>query len=214
MAASVTSQIQSALGHVSVLLIIAPLFALAIIIKAICNDCCYARSRRNGFDHPDNDFPTMENRGLDKESLDGLPIAEYKSQSMSEDLECVVCLSNFEENEKIRVLNSCNHSFHVECINMWLQSHTSCPICRQRVSSNGSPTIMSSSRGREDTSSTIDGTSVSVVRLHLVRGQRSSRAVQQSNRVNVLMLMNEALSHQGMYAGRQALHTAINIGPY
>ncbi|XP_057847447.1 RING-H2 finger protein ATL2-like [Cryptomeria japonica] len=156
----------------------------------------------------------MENIGLDKESLDALPIAEYNSQNMNEDLECVVCLSNFEESEKIRALPNCNHSFHIECINMWLQSHTNCPICRQRVSSNRSPTIMSSSRGREVTSSNIDGTSVSVVRLHLVRGHRSSRAVQQSNRISVLMLMNEALAHQGMYAGRPALHTAINIGPY
>ncbi|GLJ38372.1 hypothetical protein SUGI_0781420 [Cryptomeria japonica] len=214
MSSTVASQIESALGNASVLVILAILIALAIIIKAYYINSCYARSRRNEFDSQDNDFPTMENRGLDKDSLDALPTAEYKSQNMNEDLECVVCLSNFEENEKIRVLPNCNHSFHTECISMWLQSHTNCPICRQRVPSNRSPTIMNSSRGREATSSNIDGTSVSVVRLHLVRGQRSSRALQPSNRGSVLMLMNEALSHQGMYAGRPVLHTAIDIGPY
>ncbi|GLJ38373.1 hypothetical protein SUGI_0781430 [Cryptomeria japonica] len=220
MASSVASHIESALGNVPVLLIIALAIALTLILRALCVNSSYARSRgasrrRNEFDYPDNDFPTIENSGLDKESLDALPIAEFKSQNMNEDLECVVCLSNFEENEKIRVLPNCNHSFHTECIHMWLKSHTSCPICRKMVSSNRSPTIMSSSRGREAISSNINSTSsVSVVRLHLIRGQRSSSALQQSNRVSVLMLMNQALTHQRMYTGRPALHSAIDIGPY
>ncbi|GLJ38368.1 hypothetical protein SUGI_0781360 [Cryptomeria japonica] len=151
----------------------------------------------------------MESIGLDKETLDALPIAEYKSQNMNEDLECVVCLSKFEENEKIRVIPNCNHSFHAECINMWLHSHTSCPICRETVPSNRPPSIISSSRRRESTSSSIDTRSESVVHCHLVRGQRSSSAMQHPNQENELML-----AHHGTYVGRPVIHTAIHIGPY
>ncbi|KAK6929330.1 Zinc finger, RING-type [Dillenia turbinata] len=43
---------------------------------------------------------------------------------------CSVCLCEFKEGEPVRVLPECLHSFHVPCIDMWLYSHTNCPICR------------------------------------------------------------------------------------
>jgi hypothetical protein len=39
-------------------------------------------------------------------------------------------LSEFEEGEELRTLPECLHSYHVECIDMWLHSHTNCPMCR------------------------------------------------------------------------------------
>ncbi|XP_016198987.1 RING-H2 finger protein ATL52-like [Arachis ipaensis] len=43
---------------------------------------------------------------------------------------CAVCLGDFEEGEELKTLPECMHSFHVPCIDMWLYSHTSCPVCR------------------------------------------------------------------------------------
>ncbi|XP_045809910.1 RING-H2 finger protein ATL1-like [Trifolium pratense] len=43
---------------------------------------------------------------------------------------CAVCLGDFEEGEELRTMPECLHSFHVLCIDMWLHSHLSCPICR------------------------------------------------------------------------------------
>ncbi|KAL1315853.1 uncharacterized protein [Arachis hypogaea] len=43
---------------------------------------------------------------------------------------CAVCLGDFEEDEELKTLPECMHSFHVPCIDMWLYSHTSCPVCR------------------------------------------------------------------------------------
>uniref|UniRef100_A0A7N0T308 RING-type domain-containing protein n=1 Tax=Kalanchoe fedtschenkoi TaxID=63787 RepID=A0A7N0T308_KALFE len=43
---------------------------------------------------------------------------------------CAVCLGEFEDGEMIRVLPECLHSFHAPCIDMWLYSHSSCPLCR------------------------------------------------------------------------------------
>ncbi|KAK1356092.1 RING-H2 finger protein ATL5H [Heracleum sosnowskyi] len=43
---------------------------------------------------------------------------------------CSVCLSEFIDGELVRVLPECLHAFHVSCIDMWLQSHASCPLCR------------------------------------------------------------------------------------
>ncbi|CAN6547174.1 unnamed protein product [Malus baccata var. baccata] len=46
---------------------------------------------------------------------------------------CSVCLSEFEEDESLRLLPKCNHAFHLPCIDTWLKSHSNCPLCRANV---------------------------------------------------------------------------------
>ncbi|CAL5322471.1 unnamed protein product [Camellia sinensis] len=53
--------------------------------------------------------------------------------SKTHDKTCAVCLSEFLDGEQIRVLPDCLHPFHVPCIDMWLYSHSNCPICRTDV---------------------------------------------------------------------------------
>lgn len=48
--------------------------------------------------------------------------------------ECPVCLMVFAEGEEVKQLNVCKHSFHVPCIDLWLNSHSNCPVCRASVS--------------------------------------------------------------------------------
>ncbi|RVW52069.1 RING-H2 finger protein ATL52 [Vitis vinifera] len=47
------------------------------------------------------------------------------------DADCVICLLGFEDGEDLQQLPRCNHSFHAPCINMWLYSHSDCPLCRE-----------------------------------------------------------------------------------
>ncbi|KAF1867748.1 hypothetical protein Lal_00050181 [Lupinus albus] len=49
------------------------------------------------------------------------------------DYECSVCLSDLEEGEEVKKLPRCKHSFHLQCIDMWLHSHHDCPLCRTPV---------------------------------------------------------------------------------
>ncbi|CAI9765957.1 unnamed protein product [Fraxinus pennsylvanica] len=64
---------------------------------------------------------------------------KYKKHGLAQDkdqgneYECVVCLSVFEEGEEVRKLLRCKHSFHAPCIDMWLYSHSDCPLCRSPV---------------------------------------------------------------------------------
>lgn len=42
-----------------------------------------------------------------------------------------MCLNAIEE--KAKLLPNCNHFFHVGCIDTWLSSQSTCPICRAEV---------------------------------------------------------------------------------
>lgn len=59
-------------------------------------------------------------------------VVEYKKER-KEGSECPVCLSVYVEGEEVRQLKICNHIFHVECIDTWLSSHSTCPVCRASV---------------------------------------------------------------------------------
>ncbi len=52
--------------------------------------------------------------------------------------ECSICLSNFNEGEKIREL-WCGHEFHRKCVDKWVWSgKLSCPFCRVSLNAKAS----------------------------------------------------------------------------
>lgn len=63
-------------------------------------------------------------------------LSSYKYKNEGAGDECAVCLSVFEEGEEVRTLPRCKHSFHAPCIDMWLYSHSDCPLCRAPVGSS------------------------------------------------------------------------------
>ncbi|XP_061344019.1 RING-H2 finger protein ATL57-like [Gastrolobium bilobum] len=61
------------------------------------------------------------------------PTICYTRRLKPEQIECRVCLSEFEEGEKVRNLN-CKHTFHKDCLDKWLQQYcATCPLCRNKV---------------------------------------------------------------------------------
>ncbi|XP_050221361.1 E3 ubiquitin-protein ligase ATL41-like [Mercurialis annua] len=74
--------------------------------------------------------------GLDPLVIASFPSFKYKNQTdklLDDHGECSVCLANVVDGSLVRVLPNCKHMFHAECIDMWLGSHTTCPICRAAV---------------------------------------------------------------------------------
>jgi hypothetical protein len=43
---------------------------------------------------------------------------------------CAVCLEDVQRGEPVRRLPPCGHLFHRDCVDMWLHSHATCPLCR------------------------------------------------------------------------------------
>ncbi|KAF6996401.1 hypothetical protein CFC21_012745 [Triticum aestivum] len=70
--------------------------------------------------------------GIKRRVLRSLPVEVYGSGEVIDDV-CAICLGEFVDGEKVRVLPECCHGFHVRCVDAWLVSHSSCPTCRRPV---------------------------------------------------------------------------------
>jgi E3 ubiquitin-protein ligase ATL41 len=72
-------------------------------------------------------------RGLDASALAALPVTAYRKEAGAAGADCAVCLSELADGDKVRELPSCSHLFHVECVDSWLRTRTTCPLCRAGV---------------------------------------------------------------------------------
>ncbi|XP_022743227.1 RING-H2 finger protein ATL72-like [Durio zibethinus] len=108
--------------------------------------CALRCSRRSDFEIPDETEAHLAATGLKKSVLRRIPVAIYSSGINMKTTDCPICLGEFMDGEKVRVLPKCNHGFHVRCVDTWLLSHSSCPTCRQSMleqatSSDAAPDI-------------------------------------------------------------------------
>ncbi|KAK6929798.1 Zinc finger, RING-type [Dillenia turbinata] len=83
--------------------------------------------------------PVVETRGLDESVIRLIPTFQFKKGAKAElgekiYFECAVCLGEFQEEEKLRILPNCSHLFHIDCIDVWLQNNSNCPLCRSSIS--------------------------------------------------------------------------------
>ncbi|KAJ9154523.1 hypothetical protein P3X46_027846 [Hevea brasiliensis] len=127
------------LFFVVILMVCLHLYARWYLFHARRRQIRRARTRRTNLvfyvdpSNPTATHVTQPSRGLDGAVLKSLPVFVYSSKTHPDSIECAVCLSEFEENEKGRTLPKCNHNFHIECIDMWFHSHSTCPLCRSPV---------------------------------------------------------------------------------
>lgn len=78
-----------------------------------------------------------EERGLPKEVLDNLAVIKYNKElnknTSSENKSCSICLDEFQEGQDVKFL-WCTHRFHKNCVDQWLDKHTTCPVCKKDYS--------------------------------------------------------------------------------
>ena len=56
-------------------------------------------------------------------------LKKLESIDVNNTLECTICASELEPNQKIGKL-ACGHYFHKKCVYKWLKQNPTCPICR------------------------------------------------------------------------------------
>ncbi|PON78272.1 43kDa postsynaptic protein [Trema orientale] len=109
----------------------------------------------------DHNIATLR-RGLEPSVLQSLPVLVFRPEDFKDGLECAVCLSELVHGEKARLLPKCNHGFHVDCIDMWFQSHSTCPLCRNSVAPESSSSEFSSSSMEDSVRTPVDDLASSV----------------------------------------------------
>nr|GMC62113.1 RING-H2 finger protein ATL46-like [Ipomoea batatas] len=73
----------------------------------------------------------LHDSGVDQAFIDALPVFIYREiVGPKEPFDCAVCLSEFLEKDKLRLLPICGHAFHINCIDTWLLTNSTCPLCR------------------------------------------------------------------------------------
>ncbi|KAI4376588.1 hypothetical protein MLD38_014334 [Melastoma candidum] len=121
--------------------ILSIMFLITFILLVYAKFCHRDRSSgHRGTGDTENPTVAVRSRstrfsGIDKTVIESLPFFRFSSlKGLRQGLECVVCLSKFEDVETLRLLPKCKHAFHIDCIDHWLEKHSSCPLCRRKVS--------------------------------------------------------------------------------
>uniref|UniRef100_A0A0E0N499 RING-type domain-containing protein n=2 Tax=Oryza TaxID=4527 RepID=A0A0E0N499_ORYRU len=87
--------------------------------------------------------------------------------SFDTNMVCAICLGEFADGEKVRVLPRCGHGFHVRCVDTWLVSHDSCPTCRGSVlhgaTTKHKPTAAAAAAGSRRPGSEVDAPAAAAV---------------------------------------------------
>ncbi|KAK9512999.1 hypothetical protein O3M35_001292 [Rhynocoris fuscipes] len=77
------------------------------------------------------DHRRARRRRLPPSSLRKIPITKYRKGDPYET--CAICLDDFVEGEKLRIL-PCSHAYHSICIDPWLtRNRRVCPMCKRKV---------------------------------------------------------------------------------
>ncbi|KAL0437882.1 UNVERIFIED_CONTAM: RING-H2 finger protein ATL7 [Sesamum latifolium] len=71
--------------------------------------------------------------GLKKELREMLPVIVFKESFSVKDTQCSVCLGDYQAEDRLQQIPSCGHTFHMDCIDLWLATHTTCPLCRKSL---------------------------------------------------------------------------------
>ncbi|KAJ1377577.1 Zinc finger, RING-type [Sesbania bispinosa] len=116
-----------------VIIALSIMFAITFLLLAYVKFC---RVNQNTNLQNTHLLPRSRSRfsGIEREVIETLPFFKFSSlKGFKQGLECTVCLSKFEDTEILRLLPKCKHAFHMNCIDKWLENHSTCPLCRYRV---------------------------------------------------------------------------------
>ncbi|KAF0913623.1 hypothetical protein E2562_023733 [Oryza meyeriana var. granulata] len=114
---------------------------VAVGVVAVLAVCFWRLYRLTVSARPQDMLPFVSGAGkaaLGQRDVSPLPVFVLKSgEGGGPAVECAVCLAEVRDGERGRLLPRCGHRFHVECIDRWFRSNSTCPLCR--VAAVGEP---------------------------------------------------------------------------
>ncbi|XP_020265479.1 RING-H2 finger protein ATL14-like [Asparagus officinalis] len=104
---------------------------IGIGVLVLLHICIVGKAFRRGLNtiSQGEELKNEGNNGLSPDDLEKLPCYDFDGGEK----DCAVCLESFRNGEKCRLLPTCRHSFHAQCVDYWLVKTPICPICRTRA---------------------------------------------------------------------------------
>ncbi|XP_011032812.1 PREDICTED: RING-H2 finger protein ATL32-like [Populus euphratica] len=111
---------------------VSTMFIVFVCTRLLCARIQLNASRRAFPTASGSNLSLLERGGLEHVFLANFPTKKYNDKifSASEDAQCTICLAEYHGDDILRILPYCGHSFHVNCVDIWLQQHSTCPVCR------------------------------------------------------------------------------------
>lgn len=116
---------------------------------------------------------------LSKRNLRKIPTKKFRKGDEPET--CAICLDDFIEGEKLRVL-PCRHTYHCNCIDPWLtQNRKVCPMCKRRVGAKNSDSESSDEERRQE--QPVSSRSTSITHTYLEDEERTETPIASTSQV-------------------------------
>lgn len=72
------------------------------------------------------------NLGADEQLIASIPTTRVEKDTPTDE-KCCICLESFKKSDKCKTL-PCMHGFHAGCVDQWLRTNASCPMCKHPIS--------------------------------------------------------------------------------
>ena len=161
------------------------LFLVTMMFMSLTISSLLGSMRGRGEEQEITERPSHRRGGLSPEVINSIPVKRYESprrRSVTDDGDvvedvslsrenstdedglddadcCAICFEEYEEGvSEVRTL-PCGHSFDMECIDCWLEGHTTCPSCRQGIENSplSSPVSDTEAASSDTTSDYVEG---------------------------------------------------------
>ncbi|GAB2222634.1 hypothetical protein Droror1_Dr00016754 [Drosera rotundifolia] len=113
---------------------VSTLFIVFVCTRLICARIHLRVSRRSFLIATRSDLSSLERglHGLEPVLISNFPVKMYCDDyfSAAGNAQCAVCLAEYHPEDVLRILPNCGHYFHMNCIDIWLLQHCTCPVCR------------------------------------------------------------------------------------
>lgn len=152
--------------------------------------------------------------GLDAAAIAALPLVFFREvrqhrivDGREDALECSVCLLEFDDDDALRLLPTCPHAFHPECIGLWLERHATCPLCRASVLDDAPPPAPAAQLELHTAPPLTPDSSPVHAAIVLIGGAGASEVGEEEDRTTI-----QRLARNRRAAGRQALPRSNSTG--
>jgi hypothetical protein len=171
--------------------------------------------------HPEQESQRQQqshlHKGLEKDQIQALPVITFGAVNFPVEgygsiNDCVVCLSDYQKGEQVRLLPLCKHYFHVACIDTWLSTQISCPVCRHSVLEQQQQSPADNHHTTADPTSEADHQSSAAVEDSQDTGRRISRSSARFGTRNAMMIFGRARVASAIITSHHQ-HMDIDVEP-